>query len=172
MNTTADNQNNKYIKGDNLSFNVQQKQTGVFVPFGETVVLQPTSSSVSSYEYTTGNKPFILNDAFLIESHTEQTATGNYKEKSYILPQGTGFEFQPSLFSNTTKTFTSGDLGAIQILSHYLNTSSVATSSLTVQINFRGSKEEKVVLTGMIENGLKNILLESENTPSWEWFDI
>lgn len=173
-------QNTNYlIKGDNVSFAFLQKQTGIFTPPGEAIVLQPTTinlnnnelSGIFAYGYTVGNESFVLGSAVLVESHTQPTNTGNYIEKSYIIST-TDFNFQSNLFSGATSTFTSGDLNAAQILVHCLNTFSVATTSLTVRINFSGSEEEKVILTGIIENTLKNTPLENKKNLNWEWFDV
>ena len=118
------------------------------------------------------DKSFILKNAVLVESYTEPTTTGSYEEKLYIMSTVTRFNSHTSLFNNFTTTLTNGDLWAIQVLAHYLNTSSVTTTSLTVQINFYGSEKGKVVLTGMIENALTDISSENIKNLNWEWFDV
>jgi|SRR3989344_112133 len=168
------------IQGEHLSFTVAPTQTGIFSPHGEIFILQPTTVNlyghdflgVSVYGYTTDDKSFILKNAVLVESYTEPTTTGSYEEKLYIMSTVTRFNSHTSLFNNFTTTLTNGDLWAIQVLAHYLNTSSVTTTSLTVQINFYGSEKGKVVLTGMIENALTDISSENIKNLNWEWFDV
>lgn len=174
--------NNQYdgsvhIQGECLSFAIGSLQTGIFTPYGETFILQPNTvnlhsnefNGVSAYGYTTNSQSFVLNGGVLIESHTEPTTTGRYEEKLYILSSVAGLNSQPSLFSNATTTLTNVDLGAIQVLAQYLTTFSVSATSLTVQINFSGSEEKKMVVAREIENALKNHSIK--NKLNWIWQD-
>jgi hypothetical protein len=178
MKKTAGNQYNiTRIQGDSLSFVLGQTQTPN-LSCSNQVVFQSTTINYFGYEfngvsvrgYTVNDKLFISENAILVESLVETTATGKYQEESYILPVATSNP-QINLFNDSRTVLKFNDLRAVEILACYLATPNTNTSNLTIFVSFDGSEEKKIVVAGEIENTLEKYPIKNIESFNWIWKD-